>query len=428
MKEREDSLEKVVLPNGIRIMLERCQWFRSTALVVGIEGGLADEDESILGCTHLLEHLLFKRTSKRGTQQIASFMDELGGDVNAFTDTHNMCLYGTVPGQRVEELLGFFSELLLDAQFGEAELVLEKEIIRQEILEAGDNPADLVYQNLCACLWPECILRYPVFGTFGSLERLTLAQVRARLGALLTGGRIFVAAAGNLRMEDLSRAVEQAFGGLPAEAWQQPEVPAVRSGSRLVPHPVHQVHLALCQEFPSARDDDYIEALVFSSIFGDGMSSRLFQMLRETRALAYDVSTHIESMGPLGLFVTSAVLEREAVHEALDLILSEMHKVREHSVTAAELDRVKRYVGAQLEMELDSASARLWRMVETELQLRRFVSADEVLADLEELTLEDMTRFIERRLVFSGNALVLGGDIGGLELKDEVRKFCGVIV
>ncbi|MFN8390992.1 MAG: pitrilysin family protein [Bdellovibrionota bacterium] len=421
-------MEKIVLPNGIRVLVESCDWFRSTAMVLGIEGGLGDESEANLGVTHLLEHLLFKRTGKRDTMQIASFMDELGGDVNAFTDVTSVCLHGTVPTGRTTELLSFFAELLRDAKFGDAELVLEKEIIRQELLEASDNPADIVYQNLCECLWPESIYRYPVFGTFRSIEKLSTRDVRQRLAALLNGKRIFIAASGNLRPAAFAQEVEKLFGDLPAVEWDRPQLPEMKCGSRLISHPVHQVHLALAQQAPSVRDKDYLEAMVFSNIFGEGMSSRLFQLLREEKGLAYDVSTHIESVANVGLLVTSAVLEREAIHEALDLILSEMHKVRDNSVTLAELERVKRFISAQLEMELDSVSARLWRMVETELQLGRFVSAEEVLTKIEGMTLPDLNRFIEQRVLFSGNALVLGGDVGGLELRDEVRKFCDVIL
>lgn len=422
----EVELKKHVLPNGVRVLVDTCPWFRSVALTICLEGGLSDEPEGLVGVSHLLEHLLFKRTGRLDTRELAIVMDELGGDVNAFTDVSSICLCGVVPSQRLGELLDFFSELLLDAQFGEAELELEKDIIRQEILEANDSPAEVTYQALCGCLWPSSIYRFPVFGSLATVDRLSLDDVRARLKRLLSGKRMIVGVSGNIEPEPFFALVESRFGALPSEPWERPSVPKTASGVRLVSHPVRQVHLGLCQEFPSITDDDYLEGLIFAGIFGDGLSSRLFQLLREERGIAYDVSAHVEGVAQMGLFLTSIILERESVDEAFDLILDELKKVVAHSVTPDELARVKRSVSAQLEMESDSLSNRLWRMVESELSLGRFVSVEEVLDRIRRISIPDMETFISRRIVFGQSALALGGNIEGLTVSQRVLDYCGV--
>ena len=421
------SLEKVTLANGVRVLVETADGCHSAAAVVGIDGGLADETYETAGLTHVLEHLLFKRTSKLSTSQIADMMDEFGGEINAFTDVNSMCLYGTVPADRLPALIDFFSELLLDAKFGKDELKVEKEIIRQEILESADNPSDVVYQNMCECLWPDSIFRLPVFGTLASLEKITVTQIRERLKEMLKSNRIFIAVAGKVDADALLKQVEKNFGSLDPIPYTAEDVPEPKYGSRLVVHPGHQVHLALCRRFPANGDENYLESLVFTTVFGEGASSRLFQVLREEHGLAYDVGASVESLGNLGLFHISAILERDSIHQALELILSELHKVRESSISLAELKRVKNFVSAQFEMDLDSVSARLWRMIETEIQGKHFVSAEEFLSKLKAIELADITRFIERHVSLSGNAIVLGGDVNGLELQDDIKRFCGLI-
>jgi len=419
-------MKKKVFENGLRALVDSCPWSHSVALVVIIEGGLSDESEKQVGISHVLEHLLFKRTKQNGTREIAVRMDELGGEINAYTEVNSISFYGVVPASRLSDLLAFFAELLNESAFHDDDVELEKEIIRQEILEANDGPAEVTYQALCQLLWPGTIFRYPVFGTLEAVERLRLNEMKERLATIMAGGRMIVAAAGNVEAEKFFDEVHKHFSRVPAGKWQRPKVPDTSSGVVLIPHPVTQVHLALTQQFPSIGEDDYLESLVFAGIIGDGLSSRLFQLLREELGMAYDVSAYVESVSDRSLFFTSVVLERENVDETLALILSELNKVRSEPISAAELARMKSYVSAQLEMELDSLSGRLFRMVEGEMYLGRYVGADEVLGKIQKLTIDDISRFVERRLSFRNSALALGGNVERLELSGEIKAFCGM--
>jgi len=394
---------------------------------VSLEGGLGDESEAQVGISHLLEHLLFKRTGRRSTRDLAVQMDEFGGEINAYTESSRISLYGVVPATRLHELINFFAELIVDARFEESDLAVEKEIVRQEILEANDSPSEVTYQALCKILWPSSIYRFPVFGTLDSVTRLRESDLRARLKQISCGKRLTVAVAGDVEPGAFTSWVEDAFGKLPSGEWERKKVADMASGTTSAVHPVTQVHLALCQQFPALSDPDYLESLVFAGIFGDGLSSRLFQLLREEKGIAYDVSAHVEAMADQNLFVTSAVLERENVDEALSLILSELRKVRQDSITEAELERMKKYISAQLEMEYDSLSSRLWRLIEGETYLGRYLAVEEVLKRAEAITTESISKFIRERISFSGSALALGGNVKGLKLSDEVKAFCGFV-
>ncbi len=334
--QRSGRMNKRVFENGLRALVDSCPWSHSVALVVIIEGGLSDETERQVGISHVLEHLLFKRTKRSDTRGLAVLMDELGGEINAYTEVNSISFYGVVPAGRVNDLLSFFAELLNESDFNDDDVELEKEIIRQEILEANDSPSEVTYQALSQLLWPGAIFRYPVFGTLEAVERLQLAEMKERLKKITVGSRIVIAAAGNVEAETFFGNVEKHFSHLPKGKWKRPSVPETAPGIALVPHPVTQVHLALSQQFPSIGEDDYLESLVFAGVIGDGLSSRLFQLLREELGMAYDVSAYVESVSDRSLFFTSVVLERESVEETLALVLAELNKIRSEPISASE--------------------------------------------------------------------------------------------
>lgn len=407
-------MRKLVLDNGVTLLINPNPLFRSVACAFCVLGGLADEKPSDAGVTHLLEHLLFKRTRRRDNREIANVIDRLGGDVNAFTDLDSMCLFGSVPGAKGEELFRFLAELLLECECSTDDLAIEREVIRQEILEAEDNPLDLLYQRLAHAMWPGTIFGYPVFGSIELLERLTLAQVRARLAELTQGSRLVVSIAGNVATDDAVRWAEELLGRMPAGTRPAVAKPVLGSGVVRIERPIRQVHLALAQPWPHVKEARAIPASVISAALGDGSSSRLFQKLRETHGLAYDVGTQIDLAGDSGAMLVSATLDPAAVPRALELILGELREVREHSIDESELDRVREMMIAHLEMEGDRLSSLLWRTIESELNFGRYIDVDEDLAALRSLSSQELAETASE--VLQGERIVLGlcGDVAEL--------------
>ena len=417
-------MQKVVTENGITLLVHSDSRFHSVAYAVCLLGGLSDETPETVGITHLLEHLLFKRTSHQSTQEIAGTIDELGGDVNAFTDFDSMCLFGTVPASRASRLMDFISELLLSCAFDDHDLEVEREVIRQEIFEAHDNPGDALYQRLCSVLWAESIFRFPVFGTMEVLGELKREDILARLKVLLHGKRLLIAAAGNITLDEVRHHVDRTYASLPAGEPIRIEPPRQGFGFEIVDRPVRQVYVALANRFPSLRDPQYPSALVASMVLGDGMSSRLFRQLREERGLAYDVAAQVDSFSVASTLLISATVEPHSVPTVLELVLGELEKVRKDSFEPQEIERVVAMVTAQLEMEGDSVSSLLWRAIETELYFGNYVSPEEAVKIYQTIDSSQVTAVVQRYFNTTTSerpAIVLGGDVAAVNL-EEVGK------
>lgn len=418
-------MKKFELENGVRVLVDSDRRFACAAVVLCCEGGIQDERLDEVGISHLVEHLLFKRTKRRDTRAIAGWMDELGGEVNAFTDMSSLCLSGLVPGSRIDELLDLFRELLCENAVQIEDVEIEREIIRQEILEAMDDPADLVFQRMNSTLWPQTILRYPVFGTLESVEQLTLEAVQTRLQELLAGKRLIVAVSGNVDEDAFVGAVRARFGTMPSGNFRPLSLPKPSGGLVLVTHPVHQVHFALSTEFPSLLEEDNASAAVFASALGDGMSSRLFQLLREEQGIAYDVGASVEYLLNRGVLTISGTVERESAQMALEFIVAELSNLRQEAMPKAEIDRVVRYLRVQLEFERDSLQSRLWRMIDTESVLGRYVSTEEAAERIDRVDPQTVREFIDKWISPRGMAVVLGGNVQDLDLGEDIQRLFG---
>ncbi len=419
------GVEKVVVSNGITVVVHSDRKFHSVSYAVCCAGGVCGESEELIGVTHLVEHLLFKRTLQQASPEIARTIDELGGEINAFTDLDSMCIYGTVPASRALRLMDFVSELLVHTAFDSTDLNLEREVIRQEILEASDNPLDMLYQALCSVLWRDSIFRHPVFGNLKSIERFTLEDAKARHSEILRGKRIVIGAAGNISTAEVVRHVEQCFSSLPQGEPLVVTPPAPGAGLVRVARPIRQAHIALAKPWPAYTSDEYPAALAIALGLGDGMSSRLFRLLREEQALTYDVGAHVDGFSSASALLIAASVDPSKVPLALELILGEVEDIVRNGFTEGELERALAMLTAQVEMEQDSVGSLLWRAIESELYYQRYVSPTETLARYEKLTTDRLKEVAKRYLVDTTGVIALGGDVGDVDVKEFHRRWCG---
>lgn len=421
-----NAVVKHRLANGARVIVDHEPAFRSASVVVCLLGGSRDDAPQFIGLTHLLEHLLFKQTKSRTTQAIATTIDDFGGRINAITDVDSLCLYGAVPAARALELLRFFAELLLESNCSETDLQLEREVVRQEILEAEDDHFTSIFRAFHERFWPTSTVGMPVFGYTESLERMTLSDVRARLKELLCGARMIVSISGNVPPEAVTAEVERLFGALPAGQGPEIKAPERGSGVGIVEKPISQCHLILGQAWMPLRDEDHIAGTVFASVVGEGMSSRLFRLLREEHGLAYDVSSDIDSYVDTGALLLTATVERRNFEVTQKLLLAELKRLKQDLISSEELARAVRMISAQLEMQADDVHGRAWRALETEIVFGRYVSVDEVAGKLARLQLEDIQRVVDRWLLSSPALLIAGGDVHSSLLDGELTSLCAV--
>lgn len=387
---QDKSLERIILENGVTLYSDPAPQFRSASVIVALAGGSRAEKEEHSGLTHLLEHLLFKRTSALGAREIALAIDEFGSDINAFTDTESLCLYGTVVRERGGELLQFLLGLLFDPKFTEEDLRIEKAVIRQEILESSDDLADLTGQELRRIIWSGDPLGHPVFGTLDTLDSFSRDSVYSFLQQSLQGERLIVAVSGfseilpvtdSLNSLQLGRGNRLSF----SSATASPQIVELK-------RPSQQTHLALGWSWPSISSGDYLAGLVLSALLGHGSSSLLFQLLREELGLCYDFSLNVDAYPDTAAVVFSSSFEPDNFGDICRALRTALRGLTSQGVDEEDFRRTCRMVVAQLEMEEDSPRGRLWRAVESELAVGRYISTDDIVARLSALTVDDIDR------------------------------------
>ena len=412
-----NSISKLVLDNGTRVLVDEIPHLHTVAVGLCFAGGSRDETRDANGVSHLLEHLLFKRTSKLSVRDIAEQIDELGGEINAYTDPDSLLLHGVVPEDRADALLELFATLIRDAQFTEDDVEVEKEIIRQEILDSDDHAGDATYRYFRKQFWKGTSLGSPVAGTKKSVEGLDYGDVTKRLETLRCGSRTLLSVAGRIAAKHVESFARNAFGDLPKGSPLTYKKVSTLSGSLMLPRQANQTYLVYGFPWPGISHDDFLAAILLSSLLGQGNSSALFQRLREEEGLSYDIDAGLEAYTDTSAFAVSASFERENLNRVLELLFSELERVVLEGIDMRALSRHRNMLIAQLELEWDSVVGRMNRLLETEMMLGRYVPHSEIRERLEKLTGESLRSFAERHLRRENALLVLGGDIDETHVK-----------
>lgn len=412
------------LANGTTVLIDQDTRFSSASVAICILGGVRGETVEQNGITHLLEHMLFKRTKTKSARQLAEIIDALGGDVNAFTDADSFCLHGNVGKDSVGELLGLFAELLFEFEIDADELALEKEVIRQEILESLDDPHDAVYQKFTEIFWPGSPLAWPVFGTLETLEKFQPDSIAAVLKQSLVGNRIIVAVSGNIDRDVVGKQIETIFSGLDSGQRLALGTTAVATGLEKVEKPVGQIYFTLGIPWPNLAHPDYLRAVAVSSIFGGSMSSRLFQSVREEHGLVYGIDADSDAHLDTAALHISANVEPKNFVPLFKLLRSEITRLQTDGVTQDEVARIKKMLLTHTEMERDSVSSLLWRMIESEMVFGRQIDREEIKKRLENLSVASLNEFIKVWWRVDKWAAVFGGNVNEMVPSEDLDAIC----
>jgi predicted Zn-dependent peptidase len=411
------SVQTSTLKNGVTIIIDPMPDRSIAALAISLAGGSADEKYP--GSTHLLEHLLFRKTQNRNSLQIASTLDELGGGVNAFTDPESLCLHGTVPSEMLSELIELFTDLLLAPRFEEKDVALEKEIVRQEILESEDDPHSTSFEKFHGGFWNHQPLSKLVAGTLDSVSRLTLSQLLERKNELLQGKKMTIALSGGGNLDAACELLSKLFEDLPAgESWKL-EVAAPISGFEVFPRNIQQVLFYAGIKSSGLLSPQALPTLVGSAILGSGNASRMFQVLREERGLCYDVGVSLESYPQLGALIFSGSTEVRHLDTLFSLYQEECTRMHEGKFTDEEFKRAKRMLRSQLIAEEESITSHLWRALDSILSFGRYVSTEETRKKLDLVKRED----VEQAFHFSAGShfILLSGELEHYNPGEAVR-------
>jgi predicted Zn-dependent peptidase len=406
-----EEISESRLDNGVRVVTERMPEARSVSLGIWVAVGGRDEPDDLAGASHFLEHLLFKGTSTRTARHIAEVIDAVGGEMNAFTSREHTAYYTRLPAHRVDLGLDILGDVLTDPAFRSHEVEAERQVILEEILMNLDMPEDHVHTLLAEALFPGHPLGREVLGTRTSVEAVTRDQIAQFFGHWYRPGNLVVVAAGNLSHQQ----IVDGFGGTlgRCEGGERP----VREGPKRDPNPrVHlgdpteQVHVAVGWRGVDHHDDERYALMVANQVLGGGMSSRLFQEVREERGLAYSVyswaSTYDDS-GSAGIYAGTAPARAA---ELLEVVDDEVAKLVASGVTENELGVAKGFIEGSLVLGLEDSASRMARLGRSLMARNEIVTVDDQLARIRAITGDDVGAVAGR--VYGGDrALAVIGQI-----------------
>jgi predicted Zn-dependent peptidase len=393
------SVQTTTLEQGLTVVTERMPDVRSVSIGFWVGTGSVDEAPERSGASHFLEHLLFKGTASRTARDIAEAVDAVGGDMNAFTTKEYTTFYVRLLADDQDLGLDILSDIIWSPAFRPDEFEAERQVILEEILMHADEPADLVHDVLAGALYPRHPLGREVLGAEDTVTAMTVDDVAAFHAAHYRPANLVVAAAGAL---DHDRVVDGIAHRIAGQAGGGPEVRQAPSSPSLpravVSRATEQTHLAVATPAPDRDDEDRHAMSIVEHVLGGGMSSRLFQSIREERGLAYSVYAYRLAFQGAGALAVYAGTSPSHTSEVLDLIQSEMGRLAASGLTAGELDNARGHIRGSMALGLEDTGARMSRIGHSQLVHGRVLSLEEVEARLTALNLDQVNKVAARWL------------------------------
>lgn len=386
-------IKLIELSNGLKIITEKIPDIHSASISVIVNAGSALEDDKTNGISHFVEHLIFKGTKTRTSKLIAQSVEDYGGALNAFTEKELTCYYARVLTEQVNLTVDIFCDMLLNSLFDPNELDLERQIILEEIKMYEDTPDDLVYDLLFKSIWGDSSLALPVTGSSESVIGLNRDIILDFVKKYYTPDRIIFSVSGNFDIDDVINIIKSHFDDVNAEKKLCETDKPVLTPSTIVQHKdIEQAHLCLAmQGFPITSHDRYPLSVIDICLAG-GISSRLFQEVREKRGLAYSVCSYKALYRPSGLFGVYAGTSVNNINDVIKTILEELTKVREEGLSEDELIRAKKQLKGSLLLGLESTYYRSYRNAHSELYFGKIHSVEDICVYIDNITLDDVKR------------------------------------
>jgi predicted Zn-dependent peptidase len=418
MATEPSQVRRTVLPGGLRVVTEFLPAVRSVALGIWVGVGSRDEDLAHAGATHYLEHLLFKGTRRRTALDISAEMDAVGGEMNAFTAKEYTCYYARVLDADLPLAVDILSDMVTSSLITPKDVDAERNVVLEEIAMNEDDPSDTAHEAFTAKLYGDTPLGRPILGTVDSINAITREQIFEHYLDRYTPEHLVVAAAGNLDHDTVVQLVAQAFGSA-LERAAEPAPPRLNGspsgfgadagvGTTLISRGIEQANLVLGCEALARTDDRRFALGVLNAAFGGGMSSRLFQEVREKRGLAYSVYSFAAQHADTGMWGIYVGCLPAKADEVLAICAEEIDRVVTGGLTDAELARGKGQVRGSIVLGLEDPSSRMSRLGKAELVYPRLEPVDEVLAAIDAVTHDDV-RDIAAQVLTRPKALAVVG-------------------
>lgn len=411
------KFKKTELSNGIRVVSELHPGSRAVSMGIWVLTGTRDETPEVAGISHLLEHLVFKGTKTRSAYQIAKSLEALGGELNAYTTREYTCYHALVLKDHWEKALDVLADLVSNMQLTAKEFGLEKGVILQEIAMSEDSHEDMVYDVFYEQVYGKHPLGRPILGTPVSVAKMTQTQVMDYYKKNYTGKNIIVSASGCIDHEDLMAGIQKRLGAKKKSQLKSTrKVPPWHSRRHVVEKQAEQVHMLLGLPTASFCDKYRFEAVVTNTLLGGGMTSKLYQSVREKRGLVYSIHSSLNTNIDSGMLTIYAGTESKSAKKVGDLISKEFAKIRKNGVSKNDVEMCKTQIVGSILLGSDDIENRMTSLAVNEMVFGHYRSVESVIEEIKAVTADSVNHYLRHELDLDKAAgVLLGPDVKSLQ-------------
>jgi predicted Zn-dependent peptidase len=383
--------KKTELGNGVRIITEKLEQFRSVSLGIWVGAGSRDEDKKNSGISHFIEHMIFKGTSSRDSLNIAKELDAIGGLSNAFTGKEYTCFHSKVLNKHFHVLADILSDIFLNSAFEPQNIDRERQVILQEIGMVEDSPEEYIHELFSNLFYKNHSLGLPVLGTIESTSSINREGMLDHMKRFYSPDRIIIAATGDIEHEDIVEFFKPLFESIERVTNSPADQPPENESNILCLHrPLEQTHICMGGRAPSLSSNLRFAGALLNTILGGNMSSRLFQEIREKRGLAYSIYSFLSAYMDAGIFGVCLGTDTKEVNNVLRVVNREIVKILNGEVSRKELDAAREHLIGSILIGSESTDVRMIRLAKNEFIFGRYIEYDELVADLEKVTIDEI--------------------------------------
>lgn len=411
---------KYTLDNGIRVVTEEIPYVNSISIGVWVKSGSRYENEKNNGVSHFIEHMLFKGTKKRSAKQIAEEIEDLGGQINAFTGKEATCFYVKLLDEHLNVGIDVLSDMILNSKFNEEDIEKEKSVILEEINMYEDSPEDLVIDLLSKATWGDDSLSFPILGEKETIALLKREDIIDYFYKHYVTQNMVIAVAGNFNEKALFKVLNDKFGQWEGDksSEQNLSTPEINRNILVKNKDIEQIHVALTLDGIELGSDKLYPLLAINNYFGGGTSSKLFQTFREEKGYVYTIYSFPSPYKNKGSFNVYFALNDQYMDEALNLLYTEIKKILEYKMNSQEIMKAKEQLKGNYILGLESVSSRMFSLGKSEIMLNKVYEPKDVLDKIDNINDDDVNNLIDN--IFKKGVLTVsavGKNINGEKLR-----------
>ena len=418
MVEELRNIQREVFPNGLTVLTEQMDHIRSVSMGIWVKSGSRHEDPNVNGISHFVEHMVFKGTSNRTAEDIARQVDSIGGNMDAFTGKETICFNIKVLDEHLPIAVDVLSDMVLHPVFDVKEIVRERGVILEEIKMDEDNPDYLVHEIFTQNFFKDHPLGKPILGTKETVRRFDQDAILSYYGGKFAPGNLIISAAGSLNHQGFVDLLRPRFGHLPAGSNGWHDTPPKTNSRIILRNKKSLEQVQICVGAPSysiSHSRRYV-MYVLNTLLGGGMSSRLFQNIREKQGLVYSIFSELNPFRDTGMLSIYAGTSRESAPKVVQSIVNELRQLKHVPITPEELKRAKDQLKGSLMLSLESSTARMSNLARQEMYYDHFVSMDEIINRIQAVTVEDLLKTANELFRPELIAVTVLGNLNGLKI------------